>query len=442
MASIETNILIRSILLISIKIIIILILLIIVGCSVGYFLGYIRLNTELPKQEEEIAKINVEAEVVQDIVSELSVLKNNDATSKERLTYLLEQQEKIEKEGLTPEEEATLRVFVGALQLKNDYVEALQIFTDLYTNRKYEDVAWLEVRVLSDVMIFATEVGSDRLPFDDAKQLIFTPERFGKVVGIKTQDDLANISTVEQAKQLASVGLDVVAKKSGSEIKQLRYRIESDVLKSSGLLNSLYEAGGGDHFTGGFVQEQLLMMPDTTEELQRLREDVDDIYTSTKVQAQLTDIYSADIVYIFNFIQKLYIDFMFTGQDTSNEIETVRKDMLLFMEKHADESEFAKNRSALIKSTSDMFFACSLVIRNNYSIDTGVALEIRENISTILSQPKKSAEEHGAPLAEISKTPHHTCYEPFIQIGNEIEPAFREFLVDDIGGWRYEQFTK
>lgn len=348
-------------------------------------------------------------------------------------------------EAKTEDDAAWYYLGMASLIVAKDPQLGLQMFAELFNNT---DLA-REVRgeALFSGMLYASKIQKPEFTVEEAKEWIFSDERFGPKVGINASN-YDNIKTDEDVMRLAITGLTASTGYTSSPVKQIRAVTETAVLKMELEIKTLYDKAmavspNGD--TVALMQNELKNSPQLQFVFNQTLKDLRNAQTLILEKSPETEAspeHVSDYLYGFGFIQRAYTEMLYMGLDVSADIANVRTQLKEYGDSYKDDNLYAQARTHLVQSTSDMRFACSQVIEADFDITKIDAVEIKKLLAGMYSLSDEEIAAHGSLLKAIAERPYIACYEPFVFIGNEIDPAFKEFLIKRVGGWTEMNFTK
>lgn len=319
---------------------------------------------------------------------------------------------------------------------------ALLEYARIYNEPSYESFMPVRNSALASAMLYATEVGSPKLSFIDAKRFIFAPDLFGHVVGIDTQQALDALKSDEDLRLLASIGLNLSSGGMLSSAREYRLQVESLLLKSEHLLYQLYEKDTSIDFIPIVAQQRLGQDSSIQKQFEEIFAQANSILTDLPANIARRNAYVSDILYTLNYLQRLYTQFVFIGYDALPPLDTSRQLLNSYVITHQDDHSFAAQRSNVILASSNYRYACALVIRDELdgqeqSVDSRI---IRSLLDDIRQLSETDIEAGKSLLADAAKRPYLPCSYASVVIGTVYDPSFADFLVDEVGTWSRDQF--
>jgi hypothetical protein len=318
----------------------------------------------------------------------------------------------------------------------------LQSFSDLYNDASLPEA--LRGEALYGGMLYASKIQKPSFTVAQAKEWIFSPDAFGSAVEI-TNSNYQNIQTTEDVMSLAIAGFALAEKMVVSERKDIRIITERAVLQVELAMQTAFNASDSGTSTDARVDQMRKQIRNTPEldgqlrEIRRTMRDTQD-RISKRIGGENPE-YNSDYLYALGYIQRVYTELFYLGYDANPDILSVRGQLQTYVKNHQNNNTYPKERTALISATSDMRFACSETLSNRYDLKKININTIKSYLQGMYAMNDEAVAVHGAPLEAIASRTHVACYKPFVFIGNSIDPQFKKFLIERIGGWSDANFN-
>ncbi|MCB9811534.1 hypothetical protein H6783_01330 [Candidatus Nomurabacteria bacterium] len=381
------------------------------------------------------------SKVAEDIFVAVESFRNDGATDEEFLRFTEEQVRQLDMDTLYPIDRAWMELLLARAKEKIDRDAALLGYAKVYNKPEYEQLWTVRGSALASAMLYATEVGSPRLSLAEAKELIFKPDLFGRAVGIDSIDELNQIETEEELRLLVGIGLEKASPNILSKAREMRLEVESLLLQSGTILERLYNSNDSVEFTSTEATSHLNEHLELHAQYDSIKERADALNAAIPIVISDRSIYSSEVLYTLNYLQRLYTQLLFVGYDVMPSILNMHEYLSVYINLHGNEHEFALERTNIIRASSDYRLVCALILVNQQEGgDTNKLSAENVLLKSLYDLSEDELRANGSLLIDAAKRPYYPCHQAFLTLGRENQ-RFADFLVKNVGGWSYEQFT-